>query len=232
MENESFRQHLRKDQIYLYHEIISLSNKENKEFVTQELLQDLAEQYIGFRGKEGMYIAAFHEDKDHSHIHFAVSGVKYRTGQAHRLTHKDLQELKINFQEYHKGQYPFLNHSVPEHGKGKGYVTQKEYFSKTKRTSIKETVKEKVNTLFNEAKSQQHFLELLQSNDLHFYSRNGKPTGIIFDDLKFRFSRLEIPFEEKPVDMEILTQEQQRLNDIRAIRESRVAKDKEMDIEK
>lgn len=83
MENESFRQHVRKDQIYIYHEIISLSSKENKEMINQKILEDLAEQYINLRGKEGMYIAAFHEDKEHCHIHFAVSGVKYRTGQAH-----------------------------------------------------------------------------------------------------------------------------------------------------
>ena len=231
MENESFRQHVRKDQIYIYHEIISLSNRENMEMITQEILHDLTEQYIALRGKEGMYIAAFHEDKDHSHIHFAISGVKYRTGQAHRLTHTTMHELKINFQEYHKRHYPFLSFSNPEHGKGKEYLTHNEYFLKTKRTNVKETVKEKIHDLFKEANSQQQFLQLLQQNDLHYYERNGKPTGVVFDNLRFRFSRLEIPFDEKPIDTEIASQEQKTLNEIRAIRENRAEKDREMENE-
>jgi hypothetical protein len=87
MEVESFRQQVRSDQIYLYHEIISLSSYENEDLISQELLHDLATQYITLRGNDDMYIASFHEDTAHAHIHFAVSGVKYRTGIAHRLSH-------------------------------------------------------------------------------------------------------------------------------------------------
>jgi hypothetical protein len=230
MENEAFRQYIRKDQIYLYHEIISLSNKENKELITQEVLQDLAQQYINFRGKEGMYIASFHEDKEHSHIHFAVSGVKYRTGLAHRLTHNSLKELKMNFQEYHKGQYPFLSFSNPEHGKGKEYINDAEYFSKTKRTNVKEKIKLQIHEVFKEAKSQQHFLQLLQENNLNHYERNGKPIGIVCDDLKFRFSRLDLPFKEMPIDLQMKSQEQEMLDEIRMLREGRVEIDREISI--
>lgn len=231
MENESFRRYMRKDQIYMYHEIISLSNKEKSELITEELLRDLTEQYINLRGKDGMYIAAFHEDKDHAHIHFAVSGVKYRTGKAHRLSQKDLHELKVKFQEYHKGQYPFLSFSNPEHGKGIEYEKHGEYFNKGKRTNVKESIREKIHTLFNESKSQHEFIQKLQENDLHFYERNGKPTGIVFNDLKFRFSRLDISLDEKPVDIEIQTEEQKALEDILALRESRFEKDREIERE-
>lgn len=231
MENESFRQYVRKEQIYLYHEIISLSNRENKNLITQEVLQDLAEKYISFRGKDGQYIAAFHEDKDHAHIHFAISGVKFRTGIAHRLNHQSLHELKVKFQEYHKGQYPFLTFSNPEHGKGKEYVKDREYFNKGKRTNVKESIREKIHSIFNESKSQQEFLQKLRDNDFHFYERNGKPTGIVFNDLKFRFLRLDISLDEKPVDIEIQTEEQKALEEIQALRESRFEKDREIERE-
>jgi REP element-mobilizing transposase RayT len=228
IENESFRQHPRKNQIFLYHEIISLSSKENKELITQVVLEDLANQYINFRGKDGMYVAAFHEDKDHMHIHFAISGVKYRTGQAHRLTHQSLHELKVHFQDYHKGQYPFLSNSIPEHGKDKEYLKNKEYFLKTKRTNVKETIKEKIHELFKEAKSQQHFLQLLRENNLNHYERNGIPTGIVHDDLKFRFSRLDVPFKEIPVDPKMEIEEQKVLDEIQVIRATRSIADKDL----
>src|SRR5690606_18650015 len=107
--------------IYLYHEILSLSSKENREEITNEILQDLLNQYVSLRGKDGMYIAAIHQDKDHAHIHVATSGVKYRTGLAHRLAHQDLHQLKVTMQEYHKDKYPFLSFSNPDHGKRKVY---------------------------------------------------------------------------------------------------------------
>lgn len=124
-----------------------------------------------------------------------------------------------------------MSFSNPEHGKGKEYIKHNEYFLKTKRTNVKETIKEKIHDLFTEAKSQQDFLQLLQQNDLHYYERNGKPTGVVFQYLKFRFSRLKILFDEKPIDPEITLQEQQTLDDIRALRENRAGKDREIDKE-
>lgn len=231
MENEAYRQHVRKDQIYLYHEIISLSSKENKDLITPEIMEDLARQYITLRGKEGMYIASFHEDKDHAHIHFAVSGVKYRTGQAHRLSHDDLYNLKDKFQEYHNDRYPFLSFSSPEHGKGKQHTTNREYFSKTKRTNVKDEIRTKIQSIVAEAKSQQHFLNLLREAGLHHYERGGVPTGVVYDDLKFRFSRLDVPFQEMPVDMGLHKEEQEILDEIQSIREGRRERDQERDIE-
>jgi hypothetical protein len=73
-------------------------------------------------------------------------------------------------------------------------------FLKTKRTSVNEAVKEKIQELDKEAKSQQHFLQLLQENNLNHYERNAKPTEIFYDNIKFRFSRLDIPFQEMSVD--------------------------------
>lgn len=221
MENESFRQYVRKDQIYLYHEIASLHKEENKDLITEDILRDLAQQYVNLRGKEGMYLAAIHEDKDHAHIHFMTSGVKYRTGQAHRLSFKELQELKVNFQEYHKGHYPFLSLSNPEHGKGRGYVTDREYFSKTKRTNVKAQIQEKIQSLYKEATSQQHFLDLLREHNMPHYERKGVPTGIEYEDMKFRFSRLDILFEDMPISQAMAAEEQQALAEIQELRINR-----------
>ena len=227
MQNESFRRYPKATQIFLYHTIISFSNLENKELITEEVLQDLANQYINLRGNNGMYLLAFHGDKEHQHIHVLESGLQYRTGMAHRLSHQDLHELKTQFQEYHKEHYPFLTHSLPEHGKGKDYTKDNEYYGKEKRTNIKETIKQQVQDLFSQATSQQHFLQLLQENNLNHYERNGKITGIVFEDMKFRFSRLDIELDEKSIDLKLSKEEQQVLDEISELRNAQVEKDLE-----
>lgn len=230
--NEAWRQRPRSDQIYLYHEIISI-NHLDAENVTLEMLEDLANRYMDLRGRDGMYVAAFHEDKQ-PHIHFAVSGVKFKTGMAHRLTKETLRELKVNIQEYQKDRWEKeMSHSLPNHGAGMGYETNAEYFlqkRKTERTNVKEVIKEQVAELYAQAKSQKEFLELLRDAGLHHYERNGVPTGILHEDLKFRFSRLETPLDELPVDR---TEEDKVLEEIRAIREGRFDVDRdEMDMER
>src|ERR1043166_3434687 len=86
LENESYRKHLRKGQVYLYHEILSFSNEEESEDITPEMLDDIARKYIELRGTEGVYLASVHTDKDHRHIHFCTSGVKLRPAQAMRMS--------------------------------------------------------------------------------------------------------------------------------------------------
>lgn len=222
MENESFRRYPKSTQIFLYHTIISLSDKENKELITENILNDLANQYINLRGTDGMYLLAFHDDKEHQHIHVLESGLQYRTGMAHRLSHQDLHDLKVRLQEYHKEHYAFLTHSLPEHGKGKDYTKDAEYYGKEKRANLKETVKQQVHDLFNQATSQQHFLQLLRENNLNHYERNGQAAGIVYDDLKFRFSRLDIEMDKMLIDQELSKEEQQILDEINEMRNTQI----------
>lgn len=225
LENESWRKYTRKDAVLLYHEIVSFGKGDVKN-ITTEMLIDLAEKYMDYRGRDGQYLAALHEDRENAHIHFAVSGVKYKTGMAHRLTRNDLALLKDNIQTYqHKYDLSF---SSPRHGLGKEYETNAEYHTKRRneRSAAKVLLKEQVEELYKQAKTQPEFLELLQNAGLAVYERNGVPTGIILDgsDMKFRFSRMDIPFDELPIDR---TEEEKVLNEIREIRENRYELDRD-----
>jgi hypothetical protein len=230
-ENEAWRKHMRQNQTYLYHEIVSFSNKENPDTITREMLEDIAQKYMEFRGNDGMYLAAFHEDKDHAHIHFAVSGVKYKTGMAHRLSKDGMRSLKDNIQIYQQKRFPELSFSLPNHGAGKGYKNDKEYFlekRKNDRSNAKEMLREQVATLHAQATNQQEFLELLRDAGLHHYERNGVPTGIVHEDIRFRFSHMDIPMDTLAID---LTQEQIALQQIQDIRRRRYEMDRdEMDM--
>jgi len=183
------------------------------------MLSDLAQKYLELRGDTGVMLAAWHHDANHLHLHACVSGLHYRTGKSFGLSKAQLHEVKVQFQEYHKAKYPELAMSAPKHGKGERSLSHAEWH-RQQRQQFNDVVRE----CFSQARSQQHFLELLRDNDLHHYERNGKPTGIEYDGAKFRFSRLidDKQFETLPVER---GEEEQVLSEIRAIRERQQERD-------
>lgn len=197
MINESFRTFHRSDQIYLNHEIISFSALDSPK-ITPEVLTDIMEKYVSLRGSEGVYLGAIHQDKEHIHLHVAVSGLAYRTGKSFYLPKDKLNELKKELQEYQKEKYPELKHSLPKHGGRKEYLSDREWQANKKegRNSIKEKIEPLIKEAFGKAGSQKEFLELLTKQNLHHYERNGIATGIIVDETKIRFTRLGISKEE------------------------------------
>lgn len=228
IENEAFRLRPRSDQIYMHHEIIGFSN-EDTEHITDEALIDLGNEYMRLRGKEGVYMGAVHRDTDNVHIHFAVSSLKFRTGQAHRMSRNDLHELKVKLQEYQRERYPEISKSIVEHGKGKAYVTDREWQAKhrTGRALLKEEIEAVITKHFKQSKTQKEFLEALRAEGLFHYERNGIPTGVVHGDIKFRFSRLGISKEEFNQLPQDLTKEQKTLAEIKKLRKAMHRTDRE-----
>jgi hypothetical protein len=218
MQNEAFRNVSRSDQLYFYHEILSFSSNENNALITDEVLRDIAEQYIKLRGEQGMYLGSWHRDVDHAHIHFITSALEYCTGKAFRLSKEALQDVKIQLQEYHKAKYPEIEHSECNHGSGKPYVTDRAWYAKHKdaRAALKEQLTAQVQQAFAEAKSQKQFIELLREQNLHHYERGNAIAGIMHENTKFRFSRFDIDLEQLPIDR---TEEQKALDEISALRQ-------------
>ena len=146
------------------------------------------------RGSEGMFVSAFHREKDHAHIHIATSPLEFKTGKAFRVSKSRLQEIKLELQQYHKEKYPALTESFCKHGIRKDYVTDRKYYAKTKheRASLKESLEQTVSTLFQESKNMNDFLAKLKAQGLQYYERKGIATGILIDEIKIRFTRLGI----------------------------------------
>jgi hypothetical protein len=227
--NEANRKHIRKGQIYLTHEIQSFSNKDGK--VSREILDDIAKKYISLRGREALVVAGIHEDKDHSHIHFCISGTKLHTGLSMRMSHAEMLKLKLDIQEYQREKYPTLEHSIVNHGSGREYLNHREYHvkkrgdKKLKREQLMEIVKD----CFTKSKSQNEMLELLRAQNLNHYERAGKVTGIYADDKKYRLSTLGISndmFNSLPIDR---TEEDRALAEIRAIRKANESRERDRD---
>jgi len=211
--NEAFRRQRRLDQVRIFHEIISFNSAENKDVITDAMIDDLAHTYMRLRGDTGVMLGAVHKDKNHMHLHFCVSALHYRTGKSLGLNKTQLRELKQSFQEYHKQHYPELSKSFPEHGKDTRYVSHSAWHRQQRKQIIGI-----VQQCFAQATSQRDFLELLRDRELHHYERNGKPIGIEYDGLKFRFSRLlpENQFESLPIER---SEEYRVLAEIQAVRD-------------
>ena len=190
--NEALRVHRRKDNILLYHTILSFSDKD-KEHITPSLLKDISKKFVEFRGKDNIYLAAAHHDKDHVHLHIIMSGTKYMTGESNRISKKEFHELKLAMDTYQKQKYPMLNNSLPDHGKSSPKIlTEKEHQLQTRggKLSQKQQVVQAVETLYNQSRSLDHFLFQLQSEGYEPYSRGGKLYGVEKNDRRYRFKTI------------------------------------------
>ena len=125
--NFELRNNRRKDNIRLHHTIISFSNKD-KNHINQGLLKDITKKYIELRGKDNIYLASSHQDKEHIHLHIVMSTIKYLTGESNRLSRQEFKEIKLALDTYQKEKFPELVNSLPNHGKSKSVqLTDQEY---------------------------------------------------------------------------------------------------------
>lgn len=219
-QNEAFRKHPRKDQVYFYHAMLSFSNLDSEK-ITQDILKDITTKFIDLRGKEGMFLTAQHQDREHLHIHCLISALEFKTGKAFRMTKNQFQDLKIELQNYQLQKFPQLENSLPNHQSGKEYLTSKEFNAKNKNTKAfqKAEITTKINDLLAISENQQQFLERLRENGLHHYERGGRAYGISLEDKNYRFSTLGIDLEKINSLPEDLTQEVTVLEEINQLRQ-------------
>lgn len=195
--NEQKRQRKRSDSVYLTHEILSWHRDDAKN-ITLTKMEAMAREYIKQRNPRGLYVAVPHFDKEHYHIHICASGVD-KTGMSLRLPKCDLLKLKKDIQEYQIEKYPELSRSIVNHGKareksqaGGAIKSENEYQFKlrTGRESEKELLIGMLKTCYKMAVSKDDFFQKLKECGLETYERSGKITGIIKENIKFRFNRL------------------------------------------
>jgi hypothetical protein len=113
--NAKNRTHTRKDQVAIHHTILSWSNKD-REQITPEKIKSVANRFVTLRGENNLYIGTIHTDKDHIHLHIAMSGSQLN-GQASRISKAEFAELKLSLDNYQREQFPELENSLPDHGR-------------------------------------------------------------------------------------------------------------------
>lgn len=178
--NEALRLFKRSDNIKLNHTILSFSNKDVVN-ISNDLLKDISKKFIELRGKDNVYLASSHHDKDHIHLHILMSATKYLTGESNRISKLEFQELKLALDAYQKEKYPELIHSLPDHGNlSKSHSLDISYpFKDSDKTlSQKQQISEKIAEIYGKANSSQEFLSQLKFEGLEPYYRGGSAYGV------------------------------------------------------
>ncbi len=222
--NFESRLNKRKDNIRLHHTIISFSNKDKKQ-INPELLKDITKKYIELRGKDNIYLASSHHDKEHIHLHIVMSSTKFITGESNRISRQEFKDLKLALDQYQKEKYPELIHSLPAHGK-----SQKLQLSNPElklqdwegKLSQKQQLLETVQTVYSRSKSLDNFLSELKSEGYNTYSRGGKVYGVEDESGKhYRFKTLGFDLK-KLEELDRQAQEEARqLQELASLRDTK-----------
>ena len=216
IKNESFRKRKRKDSVIITHEIISF-HKDDSENINIEKLEEIAREYINKRNINGLYVAVPHFDKEHYHIHICASGVDYRLGKSLRMSKAGFQKLKKDIQNFQIEKFPEISKSLVAHEKKtKSYQTEKEYQQKlrTNRVTNKETILENIGNCLNTSNSKDEFFKKLKDSGLDTYTRSGKITGVVYENMKFRFTRLGFS-KERLEELNITESRGKELSEVR-----------------
>ncbi|MEQ9263143.1 MAG: hypothetical protein RLP14_08285 [Owenweeksia sp.] len=223
LNNEAYRK-VTSGRVWYYHSILSLGEGD-REQVTPEMMQAIAHKYLQLRG-DIIAVALPHFDTNSPHIHVLESGTRYRENKSSGLRKKELHQLKVELEAFVKEQFPELEHSQVEHGKGKAYLKEPEYqLQKRTGTSERKYLKTLVHEAYTTATSKQDFLDkLLDHRYIHYERTDGVLTGVISPttNRKYRFKTLGIA-PEQIIALETQkerSQEQQLLNQLQHIRQN------------
>lgn len=216
---ESLREHQRSNSVSLYHHILSFSSKDT-EHISDELLKDIAAKFIELRGQDNLYIGTKHTDKDHIHLHLAMSAVDV-AGRSVRISKQDFEKLKLDLDAYQREQYPELKHSLPEQGRKDREATREALVQsiQSHRASEKTTLLQTLETAYSQSRSLDQFLEHLTAHGYTPYYRSGTLTGITTEsNRKYRFKGLG--YDKEKLDQLSLLQEQEKeLAALKSLRE-------------
>jgi len=200
LENEKNRANNRKGSVKVFHDILSwhYSDRQN---IDASKIEAIAREYIRLRNDKGMYVGSIHQDKEHTHLHFCISGTETFTGRGMRVSKQRFQEIKEQLQAFEKERFPELIHSVVDFEKKSKYrKTEPEHqLEKRGKVSVKETTKTLLEKIYKDSVSKEDFFSKLIENGLTMYERGGKVAGINSGERHMRFTTLgydELKFTE------------------------------------
>ena len=172
----------RKNGVYLYHEIISITRaKELSPEEQKARLRDIAENYIAARCPDNLVFGGLHQDKEHSyHYHLMISANRAGEAGRLRLTKKQFRDVQIGLERHVLETFPELEQKVAiekrsERGRLKG---EAELERRTGARPKREEVLERVLTAYGASQDRQGLLDALGREGLELYVR-GKNLGVV-----------------------------------------------------
>lgn len=172
----------RKNGVYLYHEIISITRAKGLDAEGQKIrLRDIAESYIAARCPDNLVFGGLHEDKEHSyHYHLMISANRAGETGRLRLTKAQFREVQVGLERHVLETYPELEQKIAiekrsDRGRKKG---EAELERRTGKRPKREEVLERVLAAYEVSDDRQSLLDALGRENLDLYVR-GKNLGVV-----------------------------------------------------
>lgn len=172
----------RKNGVYLYHEIISITRAKSLSPEEQMArLHDIAENYIAARCPDNLVFGGLHQDKEHSyHYHLMISSNRAGETGRLRLTKAQFREVQVGLERHVLETYPELEQKIAidkrsDRGRKKG---EAELERRTGKRPKREEVLERVLAAYETSGDRQSLLDALGREGLELYVR-GKTLGVV-----------------------------------------------------
>ena len=172
----------RKNGVYLYHEIISITRAKGLSPQEQKArLRDIAENYIAARCPDNLVFGGLHQDKEHSyHYHLMISANRAGESGRLRLSKAQFRDVQVGLERHVLETYPELEQKVAidkrsERGRKKG---EAELERRTGSRPKREEVLERLLAAYEASRDRQSLLDALGREGLELYVR-GKTLGVV-----------------------------------------------------
>lgn len=193
------------------HEVMSFS-PESSQYLTDEILSDLAYKYLEKRCFYGLAYGCLHSSEDHIHLHFMISSNRIDDpNKSIRMSNKEFRDIRLEIEQYQAENYPLLKDSIvytKDKKKKKNHVPKERETNKIKLIEI-------IDQVFQSSDSRDltSFCESLDLiPGLTVYTYRNKPHGVLYEGKKYRFSTLGFGQQIKMLD---------KLDKLRTLRESK-----------
>ncbi len=172
----------RKDSVYMYHEVISITKSEQLTDEQQkELLRKISLEYIEKRAVNNLVFGVLHDDKkDNFHYHLLISSNELEETKKHRLSKYEFDKIKKDLEIMVLEKYPELQQGVVINKPSTEKLSNKgaEVKRRTGKTKERDSVKNRLETVFVKSKDKQSFFENIEKENLEIYVR-GKTIGVV-----------------------------------------------------
>lgn len=181
-EENSRRLPKRKNGVYLYHEVLSITRaKVISEAEQKEIFCQLAQRYAQQRAGENLVFGGMHDDKAHNlHYHFVISANKLDDSKRLRMSKAEFSTFKKDFEAYVLEHYPELEQAKLIQKESGSKLSKKggELQRRTGKLPERNRVTRILEDIFESSFSHGEFIESLDKHGFDFYIR-GKNPGVL-----------------------------------------------------
>jgi hypothetical protein len=194
----------RKNGVYLYHEVLSITRSRHLEESEQKsALQIIVQEYLKARAKNNLAYAVLHEDTDNLHFHIVLSANEAGDSNRKRLSKAQFSDIQTSLEKWVLEAHPELEQHAVFH-KNQTREERKEREAKKShlsnrgeelkrrggKTEKRDDLQERLADIFETATDPRHFADLMEQAGFTLYTR-GQSHGVTDrDGNRHRLNRL------------------------------------------